>query len=173
MYRIKEIKKLLGNKDYLPVVKKSGDGCVVTMPEPKLTKPALGRLIEVYAVNRSREKQGVYCNSSYQPEETFVAVPEYAIRAFILCGIAYTCNQLPISSELLAFFNEKGDEVDGISDVIESPSGDERTKEGFLIKLFSDAKEENFDPVFEEVALTHGVREGYRLCKSFHVGSLL
>lgn len=169
--RLKKIKGFLQFYDYLPIVRQVGDGCIVTMPHAKLIRKDQPRLIEAYAMERG-SKPGIYCNSSNRQEETFVVVPEYALRIFLMCSIDYTCNYLPISPAIIKYVNEKGEEVENLTKLINPPNSEsELTKEQFLATVFLEAKEDDFPDTYQEVAETHGVGPGYNLCKYFYKGT--
>lgn len=164
MHRIEEIKKFLRYNDYLPEVRQCGDGCIVTMPHPTLVMPKEPRIIEAYAVKRG-EESGVYFNCTTNLKEGFLGVPEYGIRLLIQCGIAVSCIHVGVSPTIVSYYDGEGVEVKNITDIIGGPS--DRSREGFLLTLFSEAQRDNFPAKYDQVAMTHNVAEGYRLCKSF------
>lgn len=167
MYRIDEIKKLLRRHDYAPIVQKMGDGVLVRVPHPRLVDGVGTPLVQAYAIKRGVDA-GLYYNSAYSPEEKFVSIPEYAIRLFVMSDVSARCEQVPISDHLVCYLDEEGREHRELESIVAQPSNQEdRSKEGFLTRLFTEARADNFAAKYEEVARTHGVREGYRLIKSF------
>src|SRR3712207_2625961 len=120
MYRREEVKQLLQRHDYVPIIKQWGDGCLVRMPHPRLTRPNLPRLIEAYNLARG-SKPGVYYASTFNPDERFVSVPEYAMRLFIMSQVMQLCRTLPVSDEVLVILNARGEEVEQVEEIINPP----------------------------------------------------
>lgn len=175
MYRVADIKHILREKDYIPVVRKAGDGVVITMPHPRLTRPQVPRITEAYSIRRTPEEveagalgSGLYYNSSLSPDEKFMSLGEHAIRLFLMADIVSRCRRVPISVELVSYLDEAGKEHPAIECIVDPPSTEEeRTKEGFLRRLFLEARDEGFPAEFETVAMNHQVYDGYRLVKAF------
>jgi hypothetical protein len=169
MQRIKEIKQLLRQYDYVPIARKVGDGLMLVMPHPALASPGIKPVTEAYVIRRGVDS-GYFYNSSIDPTERFVSVPEYAIRLVLLSRILKHCERVPISHELVCYFDEENGEHPYLDDVVSSPLiEEERAKEGFLATLVAEARREDFSSKLEEVALTHGVYEGYQLVQ-FNLG---
>lgn len=167
MYRINEIKELLRIHDYIPIVRKIGDGILIKLPRAKLLPKPLPALFYAYAVKRGKGA-GLFHNSSKSSEEKFTSVPEYAIRLFLMSDVSACCSRIPISDSLVCFLDEEGKEQEKIENIVEPPSnGEDQNKEGFLTTLIMEARRDNFPCKYEEVALTHDVHEGYRLLKTF------
>jgi hypothetical protein len=170
MYRIEEVKKLLRESDYVPVVQRMGDGCILTLPHPVLRTPLIPRFTQGYAVKRGSET-GLYYNTSISPTEKFMSVPEYAIRLLVMVDILSLCKKVPISLDLLHYVGEWGEPLSAMEEIIDPPSSkEEQAMEGFLKGLFFDSSGEGFPTAFEEVAIVHGVHDGYRLVKAFFEG---
>jgi hypothetical protein len=170
MYRIAEIKKLLRESDYVPIVQRVGDGCIFTLPHPVLVTPLIPRLTQGYAIKRGGDT-GIYYNTSLSPTEKFMSVPEYAIRLLVMVDIVSCCKRLPISVDLVHYVAENGEPLSAMEEIIDPPaSEEEQAREGFLKGLFFDSRGEGFPPDFEEVAIVHGVHDGYRLVKAFFEG---
>jgi hypothetical protein len=167
MYRLAEIKQLLKLHKYVPIVQKMDDGVLVKLPRPKLVRTPKPEVIEAYSIRRG-DNPGVFHNSSLSPDEKFTSMPEYAIRLFVMSEVSACCGRLPISDELICYLDEEGREKTELESIVEPPSNqDDRGKEGFLTTLFIEARGERFPRQYEEVARTHGVREGYLLIKTF------
>ena len=170
MYRIAEIKKLLRESDYVPIVQRMGDGCILTLPHPVLRTPLIPRLTQGYAIKRDGDT-GIYYNTSLSPTEKFMSVPEYAIRLLVMVEIVSLCKKVPIAVELLHYVDEDGGPLSAMEEILDPPSSEEeQNREGFLKGLFFDSRGENFPPDFEEVAIVHGVHDGYRLVNAFFEG---
>lgn len=167
--RMAEVRALLRTRDYITTVKKQGDGCIITYPHPILLNGAsLPRLVECFTIKRG-VKPGMWTTTSYDAKENWVDIPEYAIRLFIACEVAACNYRIPIDPSLTVFLDESESEKEDLEDVIQGPSTEEdRKKEGFLYALVSEARKDGFPPVFEEVAGTHGLAEGYRIIRPFY-----
>jgi hypothetical protein len=167
MDRIKEIKELLKKHSYVPLVCQAGDGIYVRMPNPRLMVPRRERIVEAYAIRRGDES-GVYHSTDADPVERFISVPEYAIRLYLFGRVLVACRLVPVDHELSCFIDERGEYRDRIEDVVALPSDEEEaSREGFLTTLTLEARKDGFSPVYEDVAATHGVLDGYRLIKTF------
>lgn len=163
------IKKLLRKHDYLVVVQQTGDGCVVTFPHPilLLQDKSLPRVVECFAIRREKEP-GMWVNTSFdQPDDPgkFIVVPEYAMRLFIVCEINAWCHRLSVDPSLVVYLTKDNQEKENIHDVIDNP--DDMHREGFLQGLVIEAIKDNFTPMYEDVAKTEGVSEGYQLIRPF------
>src|SRR5436309_3086919 len=95
-----EVKQLLLKHDYVTTVRQTGDGCIVTYPHPKLLYHGenIPRLIECFAIQRGKNP-GFWASTTFDPGdmgERFIAVPEYAIRLYIVCEIAACNSRIPI-----------------------------------------------------------------------------
>jgi hypothetical protein len=78
------------------------------------------------------------------------------------------CAQIGININLVDYLDTNGKLVDGLNELIDPPtvSGDLQ-REGFLSKLFIEAKVDNFPSEFEKVAETHNVVDGYQILQKF------
>jgi hypothetical protein len=163
---IEDIKSLLRRKDYITTVQQTESGCVIKYPHPKLIRGGI-RLVERYAIDRG-DAPGVRVLTSYMDEEQFIPVPEYAIRLFISTEMGICCAQIGISLNLIDYLDTVGVHVERLSDIIDPPtvSGDLQ-REGFLSKLFVEARVDNFPSEFEKVAETHNVVDGYQILQKF------
>lgn len=171
--RFEEVKQLLMKHDYVTSVRQTGDGCIVTYPHPKLLYGAedIPRLIECFAIQRGK-KPGFWVSTTFDKQdqgERFIDVPEYAMRLYIVCEIA-ACNfQIPLDPSLLFFFDEGGQEREGIESIIKKPESEkEAGMEGFLFKLVMEARNDGFPQKYEDVAETHKVKEGYVMIRKFY-----
>lgn len=169
-----DVKKLLLKHDYITRINKTGDGCIITYPHPKLLYPEwdYARLIECVAIQRG-VKPGFWVNTTYdKPEEKdrFISVPEYAMRLYIVCEVA-SCNaRIPIDPTMLVFFNEQDEEQEDIESIIPDPLVEnDRKLEGFLYGLIVEARNDGFPPEYGKVAETHSVGDGYNLIKRFYI----
>lgn len=161
-----DIKNLLRKRDYITTLQRTDQGCVVKYPHPKLIRGGK-RLIERYKIEHG-EEPGLRVTTSYMTEEQFIAVPEYAIRLFIATEISICCAQMGTSFSLVDYVDMSGNTHDDILSVIEGPTFQEDLqREGFLSKLFVEARVDNFPSEFEKVAETHGVVEGYQILQKF------
>lgn len=163
MYRLAEIKTLLRKHDYLPIVRKMGDGIIAKFP----SKQAAKRLVEAYAVQRG-SAPGLFYNSSLSISEKFISIPEYAIRPFIAAGIVACCDRVSIHWSLVRYEDEEGEEGSSWDSIVDPPSIEaERSREHFLATLFQEAKKDGFPVRFEQVAVDHSVYDGYKLMQIF------
>lgn len=170
---IDKIKKLLFKHDYITVVQKSGDGCIITYPHPKLIYE-VPRLVEFFTFQRG-DKPGLWGTTSYDKEEEgerFIDVPEYAIRIYVMYEIVACNMRIPIDPSLIIYLDENEKEQEDIDMIINAPSGqDNRQKEGFLYGLVIGARNDGFPPEYDEIAKTHGVQDGYNIIKRFYTNS--
>lgn len=165
--RMQDIRQLLRQHKYAPLVCKRDDGVTVRMPHPKLTRPKTPPIVEAYSITRG-EGSGLHYNSLLHPEEQFISLPEHAIRLFLEADIHSCCRRVPIGEETVHFLDEGGAERTSLDDLVDPPSTEaERTQEGFFRTLFRQARDDGFPAEFEEVALTHGFHGSYRLIRSF------
>lgn len=166
----KDVKKLLYKHDYITIVQKAGDGCIITYPHPKLLND-FPRLIESFVFQRG-DKPGFWESTSYDKEgetEYFREVPEYAFRLYVVCEISACNNSIPIAPSLMVFLNENNEEKDDIEDILSPPSTDEdQKKEGFLYRLVIEARNDGFPSQYDKVAKTHGVDVGYTIIRKFY-----
>lgn len=170
--RLEDIKNLLLSRDYITVVQKTGDGCIVTYPYPKLIQGSgfPPRLIECFAIQRG-EKPGFWVNTSYDSDtkDRFIEIPEYAMRLYIVCEIAACNGQIPIDPSLMVFIDDKRVVFPDIEDIILAPSGeDEANKESLLYRLIVEARNDGFPPEYYDVAKTHNVGQGYEIIRKFY-----
>jgi hypothetical protein len=163
---IEDIKSLLRKRDYITTVKQTESGCIIQYPHPKLVRGGV-RHLERYNIKRG-EQPGINVLTSYMTEEQFIPMPEYAIRTFIATEIGSCCAHIGININLVDYLDGAGKFVDSIHDIVSPPtlSGDLQ-REGFLSKLFVEARVDNFPSEFEKVAETHNVVDGYHVLQNF------
>src|SRR5687767_12932774 len=116
--RTDEVRRILRKHDYVPVVRKVGDGVVITMPYPKLSRPIQPRFVEAYAIKRGKES-GLFYNSNLNTDERFVSIPEHAIRLFIMSDVSACCSRVPISDSLVYYLDEGGSDHPNIECIVD------------------------------------------------------
>ncbi len=160
-----EIQTLLKRKDYIPVVQRTDNGCIVIYPHAKLNRVGSNRIVERYIINHNEvDKPGFLFATTLTNTEEFVQTPPYCIRICIEAEINRICGQLGVSTKLVEYQDENGTTLSNLHDVVPPPTLEEDLhKEGFLNKLFVEAQIDHFPIEFEKVAATHQVDEGYNL----------
>lgn len=170
MYRYKEIKELLRNNEFLMVIAKDGDGCTIKTPGMLVGDEFVHGHTTSVRIVRGAESGISYTSSrDLLRRQHFIAVPEYAIRLFIISE-ATTCGMgVGLDIELLTVM-DGDDEVDELESIIPDPeSEEERRKESDFIRIYIEARKNGFPAEFDDVALSRGVYEGYKICKSFYL----
>lgn len=168
-----KVKQLLRKKDYISICKKDGDGCIVTYPYPKLFygDKNIPRLIEYFNIQRGQEP-GFRVNTTFDKpgqEDRFIAVPEYAMRIYIINEIIACSIQIPINSSLLILLDDEDNEKTDMSEIVSNPSSEEDIKkEDLLYTLITEASHNGFSPEFEVIAEKHGISEGYKIISKFY-----
>lgn len=167
--RNRDVLELLRKHDYVTTAVKEGDGCVLTFPHPKLLlSPDSIRIVERIALVRGGSP-GLQVSTSLSKEEAFIAVPEYAVRLYIVSEIAAVNQNIGLDQDMVVFIDDDGNEHDNIQDIVASPqTDDERGRERFLYTLFIEAVADGFPPEYEAVAATHHVKDGYDAIRRFY-----
>jgi hypothetical protein len=157
------VKELLKKHDYLVIAQQHGDGCLVTYPDVKLLHPKQKRVTESFVVNRGTE-HGLFVHATYLDDSVFVNVPLYAVRIFIQEEMSLCCRQIGLNTSMVEYLDADGQVKESLEEIVDGPeTANDLKKEGFLRKIFVEARVDDFNPEYENVAEAHEVAEGYKV----------
>jgi hypothetical protein len=154
--------KELKNVNYVVRATITKNGCSVEYPE-RLFPKAVPEAVHVFVIEPGAGVKVI--NSNKEP--TFVEMPDYAFRLFIITKIIHYC-VFKLKYEIGGIsFSKNGEEILGFSkftgNIVGPSSEEEEKKENILSDIWIKAYSEGFSDSFLSVADESGVREGYEV----------
>lgn len=112
-----------------------------------------------------------YSTSIIGSVESFLPLPEYALRVGIVIDMLRMCKMIKYPSSLVIFRKSTGDYVDGVTEILTPQHTLEGAeKEKLLSNLLVDCINNGFSPSHLQTAKKQEIENGYVLLKGLYTG---
>lgn len=161
----------LRERDYLVTLSPQDNGVEVIFPEqavmgnttPKMRmQVTLDTTSEMVTIEGYCEGRLVLCNR--------IAVPQYAIRPYIMFYVVGVCERIDYSPEMIIFYNQNQEEVserEFIEQYIDNGlSTEDQLKESNLLQIAYAGRKNGWEQSYTSHAEDLGVLDGYQLIRT-------
>lgn len=156
-----KVLSILRETDYIVTAHQTPKGLILTLPRGAFDYPGQDHESN-YRLEYKGKNSRIYLNDEY-----YMSGPAYSIRLLTMFDIYGECARINYDYKYIISHDIEGKELDGQVNILHllppPPAKRQQKLERDLLQLYIDAEEQDFKEIFDEMAISCGVYDGY-LC---------